>query len=510
MKKYLLYALAGVLLTACGKEETIGPDGPQTPGEGEIRFEIGIAPQSGGEAGPQTRVVTDEQFKCTWEAGDAIGIFVFAEGTSVTSQDYYIENAKLTYDGTSWTSATPLYWPKDGKKLRFYACYPYNAMDGVKGFDFAVKTDQSADTDKKSNLDLSDLMMTFTAWVSPGSPVELWFSHYACMVELKLDNTVGAIDPNEEVIVKMRDVATRASFTFQSSGWTAMAGSDEANITMRRVEQPDDDDYRTSYTFRAIVPLQMQYEPKSLFRISNGNMLLDGSQMILEPKIGRAELFTQKLPAYIHKIPIPAGENMKAFYMGRYEVTCKQYAAFLNAAGIGKADHGEEVKAKMGSAGQQTLFKVSGWGWTPKWNDATGRWEAKDDYPMTYVTWYGAMAFAQWVEGRLPEHQEWINACRAGTGTTYSFGNDASALGDYAVYYGNKEHDGPSLIGTKKPNPWGLYNMHGNVSEWTSEKGSIRGGAWKFLASECGSHYDFGTYSDYYNHVGFRVVFDKE
>lgn len=505
MKKYLLYALTGVLLTACGKEETIGPDGPQTPGEGEIRFEIGIAPQSGVEAGPQTRVVTDEQFKCTWEAGDAIGIFAFAEGTDVTSEDYYINNVKLTYDGTSWTSATPLYWPKDGKKLRFYACYPYNAMDGVKGFDFHVKMDQRADTDKKSNLDLSDLMMGSSIWLPSGSPVELRFSHYACMVELKLDNTVGAIDPNEEVIVKMRDVATKASFTFQSSGWTAMSGTDKADITMRRVEQPGDADYRTSYTFRAIVPLQEQEDEMSLFHIANGDLRLNSSKQTLETKIGRAELFTQKLPVYIHKVYIHAEHE---FYLGRYEVTCKQYAAFLNAMRIGKANRGEEVKAEMGS-GQQTLFKVSGWDWTPKWNDATGRWEAENDYPMTYVTWYGAMAFAQWAGGRLPEDQEWINACRAGTGTTYSFGNDASALGDYAVYYGNKEHDGPSLIGTKKPNPWGLYNMHGNVSEWTTEKGKIRGGAWKSLASECGSHFDFGTFPDYYNHVGFRMAFNR-
>lgn len=510
MKKYLLYALAGVLLSACGKEETIGPNGPQTPGEDEIRFEIGIAPQSDTEADPQTRVVTDENFKCTWEAGDAIGIFAFEEGVDVTSKDYYIKNAKLTFDGTTWQSETPLRWPKNEKKLRFYACYPYNAMQDVAGFNFNVQTNQSADTDGKSNLDLSDVMMTYSIWLPSGSPVELHLSHYACMVQLKLDNTAGSIDPNEEVIVKMRDVATKASFNFSATGWTAMSGSDNADITMRRVEQPGDADYRTNYTFRAIVPLQEQSEPKSLFRISNGSMLLNGSKTTLALKIGRAELFTQKLPVYIHKVHIPAGETMKAFYMGRYEVTRTQYAAFLNAVGIGKAEPGEEVKADVRGYGQQTLFQVNRWDWTPKWNEATGRWEATEDYPMIYVTWYGAKAFADWAGGRLPEHPEWIYACRAGTKTVYSFGNYETALRDYTVYANSKEHDGPSLTGTKKPNPWGLYNMHGNVSEWMSEKNNIRSGSWRSLASACGSLYDFDTYTGYQNYIGLRVVFDKK
>lgn len=508
MKKYLLYALAGVLLTACGKEEPIGPDGPHTPGEGEIRFEIGIAPQSGVEAGPQTRVVTDEQFKCTWEAGDQIGIFAFAEGTNVTSENYYIKNAKLTYNGTSWTSETPLYWPIDGKKLRFYACYPYNAMDGVKDFDFKVKIDQRADTDKKSNLDLSDLMMASSIWLPSGSPVELWFSHYACMVELKLDNTVGAIDPNEEIIVKMRDVATKASFTFQSSGWTATTSSDRADITMRRVEQPDDADYRTSYTFRAIVPQQEQEDEMSLFRIANGDLRLNSSRVNYKTEIGRAELFTQKLPAYTHKIHIPAGQSINEFYMGRYEVTRTQYAAFLNAAGIGKAAPGEEVKADVEGYGQQTLINVSQWGWTPKWNDATGRWEAEGDYPMIYVTWYGAKAYADWVGGRLPTPKEWEYACRAGTTTRYWFGNDESEFGNYEISHENAKGS-PHLIGSKRPNPWGLYDMHGNVSEWM-EQHKIYGGSWTHPAEICDFRLTLAFPDVYWQELGFRMVFDKK
>lgn len=598
MKKYLLYALTGVLLTACGKEETIGPDGPQTPGEGEIRFEIGIAPQSGVEAGPQTRVVTDEQFKCTWEAGDAIGIFAFAEGTDVTSQDYYINNAKLTYNGTSWTSDRPLYWPKGSKELQFYACYPYNTTEGVKGFSFAVKTDQSADTDGKSNLDLSDLMMASSSWLAKGSPVELIFDHYACMVELKLDNTVGAIDPHKEVIVKMRDVATKAWFTFQSSGWKAMSSYDRADITMRRVEQPDDDDYLTSYTFRAIVPLQGEKDEKSLFRIANGDLQLNGSRQALKTTLGRAELFTQKLPPYVHKVYIPAGtfkmgssdgsnhdgdpatelnteprdedryEELypnferqhfvtltEDYYLGRYEVTKAQFAAFLNANGIPGT-----IDLEFGNVywdekfGPKRIFRemneniafypeYKDWrSWGPIWNKETQKWEVFGDpnAPVAHVSWYGARAYAEWIGGRLPTEAEWEYACRAGTTTPYYFGSDKTQIDDYAWYFSNaysSKRLGPQTVGLKKPNAWGLYDMYGNVAEWvmdhcevsfsdqpaTNPTGPVKdpnsnenvvyrgGGFADPVPTTCRSAYrSYGSPQRADDYNGFRVAFDRK
>lgn len=595
MKKYLLYALTGVLLSACGKEEAIGPDGSQTPA-GEIRFEIGIASQGAMGTDPHTRVTTDDQFKCTWEAGDEIGIFAFVEGTSVTSEDYYFHNVKLTYDGTSWTPDTPLYWPAEGRKLQFYACYPYNAMDGVKNFDFKVKANQHADTDGKSNLSLSDVMMTSSIWLTKGSPVELWFSHYACMVELKLDNSAGAIDPHQEVIVKMLDVATTAPFTFKSSEWTPMTGRDRANITMRRVEQPDDDDYHTNYTFRAIVPLQEQYTEKSLFRIANGDLLLNGSQMMLDLKIGRAELFTQQLPPYIHKVYIPAGTfkmgssdgsnpngnpdtelntdprdefrgefypNMerqhfvtltKDYYLGRYEVTKAQFAAFLNANGItGAADPTYGNVYWEEKFGQKRIFRemnehiafspeFKDWrSWGPIWNEQTRKWEVFGDpnAAVAHVTWYGARAYAEWIGGRLPTEAEWEYACRAGTTTPYYWGSNRSVLSDYAWHFGNAYNSkclGPQSVGLKIPNAWGLYDMLGNASEWVMDHFDIfsdqpvtdptgpvkdpdsnnnvvlRGGG--FADSATSSHrsafrsYNAPQGADDYN--GFRVAFDRE
>jgi formylglycine-generating enzyme required for sulfatase activity len=126
------------------------------------------------------------------------------------------------------------------------------------------------------------------------------------------------------------------------------------------------------------------------------------------------------------------------------------------------------------------------------------------DFPQTSVTWYEAAAYCNWLsrqEGlpedewcylpnaageyaagmrladdyldrrgyRLPTEPEWEYACRAGSATAYSFGSDASYLGHYGVY-GSTSGGQPQPSGTRKPNDFGLFDMHGNVAEWCEDR----------------------------------------
>lgn len=95
----------------------------------------------------------------------------------------------------------------------------------------------------------------------------------------------------------------------------------------------------------------------------------------------------------------------------------------------------------------------------------------KDGYPASGMTYYAAQAYCKWLTAltgryyRLPTEAEWEYACRAGSTTAYSFGDDPEQLDDYAWYFENVE-EGYEKIKKKKPNKWGLYDMHGNVAEW--------------------------------------------
>jgi len=136
--------------------------------------------------------------------------------------------------------------------------------------------------------------------------------------------------------------------------------------------------------------------------------------------------------------------------------------------------------------------------------------------PVVYVTWDEAREAATRLNEKtgfwfdLPTEALWEYACRAGTTTTYSYGNDVN--GNYMWYEGNSSSQAHE-VGTRGSNAWGLYDMHGNVCEWcfdlipgVMQYRVVRGGSWHDYANACTSSSRKGFVgSQYYNDRGFRL-----
>lgn len=146
-----------------------------------------------------------------------------------------------------------------------------------------------------------------------------------------------------------------------------------------------------------------------------------------------------------------------AFYMDIYEVTNEEYAAFLNAKG--KHTDGNIMWLNIGADTSRIEYVSRGY-----------RTKAGyEDHPVVEVTWYGAMAYAEWKGKRLPTEAEWEKAARGGlAGQRYPWGNSIDSTRANYNYRGTIVRY--AAVGEYAPNGYGLYDMAGNVWEWCLDK----------------------------------------
>jgi formylglycine-generating enzyme required for sulfatase activity len=147
-------------------------------------------------------------------------------------------------------------------------------------------------------------------------------------------------------------------------------------------------------------------------------------------------------------------------WVGRTEITWDQYDAF--AFSIPGTSPGGSAPPPGGA---DAVTRPS-----PPYGDESFGF-GKGNQPAINVQYHAAMEYCRWLSQktgktyRLATEAEWEYAARAGTTTTYSFGNDASKLDQFGWYVGNS-NGRPHPVGQKAANPWGLFDMHGNVAEW--------------------------------------------
>ena len=200
--------------------------------------------------------------------------------------------------------------------------------------------------------------------------------------------------------------------------------------------------------------------------------------------------YTEHIPGLQHGLdmqPIPAGEFtmgspasekdrkpdegpqhkviIDAFWMAKYETSWEMYEAYFNKElEVKDEKNTAEVATRVGTVARPTQPYV-------EMSFGQGK---ESGFPVCNVTQFAARSFCKWLYAktgyfyRLPTEAEWEYAARAGSKTTFYFGDDASKMKEYAWYFENS--DGAyKKSGQLKPNDWGLYDMYGNVAEWTSD-----------------------------------------
>ncbi|KAA6352190.1 Serine/threonine-protein kinase pkn1 [termite gut metagenome] len=533
-----------------------------------------------------SRSLTDDPLyihtKESWLLNDTIGVFYTKTDSEYLSDESIVNGVRnFKYVSTKYgvntiftfaTDRDKFYYSYNNTPNNFLAYYPYTSA-------VSEKLIYPIDIKDQSNLSKIDLLLATTSEseIFDDAIVPLTFKHQLSKLILNLSDEDSRYYNNMKVTAK--GFYTKANFLLVDKSIAGRTGELDVidvivnphriemliipqgvmngymsfkwqegyeakwNITNKVFEAGKKYEYSLHLDFPNVKVLG-----ESISEWKEGGIYSIGSEKPeLDTKIDVLDDFLVKITGNTYPIGSPQGVGLPnewpqhdvgigTFWITPHEITNEQYVLFLNKTEInGQLISGNGHKLLNG-AKEISFNDVSG-----KWISMTGR----EHYPVTNVTWYGAAEFARWLGGDLPTEGEWETACRAESKGLFSFDNSNSD--NIRDYVNCKERD--ALINNTKPgtmpvkslksNKYGLYDMHGNVSEWcldaverTAEGSSasyntqkniilepndettyhtIRGGSWKSFLEECRSAFRNCLLpiaeATLLDDVGFRVVF---